>query len=119
MIREKIKWTGPLSLPDDLEVNKLYFSLWRQKRIVVIKKENELVAFVDSCPHQGASFSGGHCVNGNIVCPFHKYSFRLNDGSGLNTPGQNLELLKVEQRETAIYVGTRYTSLSLFGIDLW
>ncbi len=77
------------------------------------------MAFEDRCPHQGASFKSGECQQDVVVCPIHRHAFRLNDGRGLNSPGQNLELLEVEQRANGVFVGTEYTTIALFGKALW
>jgi len=118
-LKDKINWWGPLALPDQLQHGKLYHTQWRKKRIVVVLNDEKLHAFEDRCPHQGVSFKGGECNGDAVICPFHKYAFRLNDGMGLSSPGQNLEMLEVEKQEDGIYVGTVYTTFSLFGIDLW
>ncbi|MFG0328892.1 MAG: Rieske (2Fe-2S) protein [Phycisphaerales bacterium] len=34
----------------------------------------------DTCPHAGASLSGGRVYDGCLVCPWHAWEFRLSDG---------------------------------------
>lgn len=38
-------------------------------------------AIDDMCPHMGASLSDGHVEDGVVTCPWHAWSFRLEDGT--------------------------------------
>lgn len=118
-LTEKIRWWGPLKLPSELVNSKLYHSHWKSKPLVVIQGDDRIYAFENRCPHQGAKFNGGACKDSVVICPVHRYAFRLDDGLGLNSPGQNLEMLVAERRIDGIYVGVEYTTISLFGLDLW
>lgn len=119
MIKERIKWSGPLSLPASLSQNTLYHTNWAGKRLVVIRTNGGVKAFENKCPHQGFGFQGGTCVEGMVICPIHRFRFRLEDGRGLDSPGQNLELLTTDERPDGIYIGREYLTVRLFGYDLW
>ena len=61
---------------------------------VVAEFSGEWRLFVDNCPHRGLPISGGLLRDGCLVCPFHHWRFRLEDG--LHTMGSGIQL---EQRE--------------------
>jgi len=46
----------------------------------------EYFAISDFCPHQGASLSGGYVEDGMVMCPWHAWKFRLNDGAWADAP---------------------------------
>lgn len=50
------------------------------KKITLFRDENNLIKSVSSrCPHRGMNLSFGQVQNGNLVCPYHGWSF---DGKG-------------------------------------
>jgi len=54
--------------------------------IGLFKSNNEHFAISDFCPHQGASLSGGYVEDGLVMCPWHAWKFRLNDGAWADSP---------------------------------
>lgn len=38
------------------------------------------VVLANSCPHAGGNLSAGEVVDGAVICPWHHWSFRLDDG---------------------------------------
>jgi nitrite reductase (NADH) small subunit/3-phenylpropionate/trans-cinnamate dioxygenase ferredoxin subunit len=58
-----------------------------QKLIAIFKLGGELFAIDDTCPHMGASLSGGHVADdGTVTCPWHAWRFRLADGAWADNP---------------------------------
>ncbi len=54
---------------------------------ILLVREGDLVhAFGAECPHAGAPLAEGAVCDGRIVCPWHKASFRLRDGTLLEPP---------------------------------
>ena len=43
-------------------------------------------AIDDTCPHMGASLSGGYVESGIVTCPWHAWRFRLSDGAWADAP---------------------------------
>lgn len=43
-------------------------------------------AIDDTCPHMGASLSGGYVEQGIVTCPWHGWRFRLGDGAWADNP---------------------------------
>lgn len=48
--------------------------------IGVFNENGQYFAINDFCPHMGASLSEGHVEDGAVMCPWHAWRFRLNDG---------------------------------------
>jgi nitrite reductase/ring-hydroxylating ferredoxin subunit len=55
-------------------------------RFAVFKDGQEYRVVDDSCPHQGASLGEGSVLNGNVICPWHSWSFDLKTGECPNAP---------------------------------
>jgi nitrite reductase (NADH) small subunit/3-phenylpropionate/trans-cinnamate dioxygenase ferredoxin subunit len=51
------------------------------KLIAVFLDKGQYFAIDDTCPHMGASLSGGYVENGVVTCPWHAWRFRLADGA--------------------------------------
>jgi len=51
------------------------------KLIAVFLHDGQYYAIDDTCPHMGASLSGGFVENGIVTCPWHAWRFRLADGA--------------------------------------
>jgi nitrite reductase (NADH) small subunit len=57
-----------------------------KKDIAVFNADGKLFAIDDTCPHMGASLSGGHVEDGCVTCPWHYWRFRLSDGAWADSP---------------------------------
>jgi len=56
------------------------------KLVAVFCDRGEFFAIDDTCPHMGASLSGGYVENGVVTCPWHAWRFRLSDGAWADNP---------------------------------
>jgi nitrite reductase (NADH) small subunit/3-phenylpropionate/trans-cinnamate dioxygenase ferredoxin subunit len=56
------------------------------KFIAVFRQNGAFFAIDDTCPHMGASLSGGYVENGIVTCPWHAWRFRLTDGAWADNP---------------------------------
>jgi 3-phenylpropionate/trans-cinnamate dioxygenase ferredoxin subunit len=76
------------------------------RRFCMARYEGRWHAFAWKCPHAGGLFSEGHIDGaGNVVCPVHRYRFRLSNGWNSSGEGFKLRTYAVESREDGIYVG--------------
>lgn len=50
------------------------------ERIAIFRSGNLVSAVTNLCAHQNGPLGEGHVVNGCIVCPWHGYEYRLEDG---------------------------------------
>lgn len=56
------------------------------KLIAVFRDRGQFFAIDDTCPHMGASLSGGYVEDGTVTCPWHAWRFRLTDGAWADAP---------------------------------
>jgi nitrite reductase (NADH) small subunit/3-phenylpropionate/trans-cinnamate dioxygenase ferredoxin subunit len=56
------------------------------KLISVFLELGQYFAIDDTCPHMGASLSGGYLEKGIVTCPWHAWRFRLCDGAWADNP---------------------------------
>ena len=50
----------------------------------VFRDGDRYFAINDFCPHMGASLSDGHVEDGAVMCPWHAWRFRLEDGAWMD-----------------------------------
>ncbi len=74
------------------------------KKIVLIRHRGNLFVLSNVCPHQGAPLSDGVTDNGHIVCKYHGWRFRLQDGSFSGNPNLKIATYAVSEREDCVYV---------------
>ena len=56
------------------------------KLIALFLVDGQYFAIDDTCPHMGASLSGGYVENGIVTCPWHAWRYRLADGAWADNP---------------------------------
>jgi nitrite reductase (NADH) small subunit/3-phenylpropionate/trans-cinnamate dioxygenase ferredoxin subunit len=56
------------------------------KLVAVFLAGGRYLAIDDTCPHMGASLSGGYVEDGIVTCPWHAWRFRLADGAWSDNP---------------------------------
>ena len=56
------------------------------KLVAVFFAGGRYLAIDDTCPHMGASLSGGYVEDGIVTCPWHAWRFRLQDGAWADNP---------------------------------
>lgn len=49
-------------------------------RVAVLRDGDEVAVVADRCPHAGGSLGSGWIEDGEVVCPLHRWRFRLDDG---------------------------------------
>ena len=50
----------------------------------VFLENGRYFAINDFCPHMGASLADGHVEDGAVMCPWHAWRFRLDDGAWMD-----------------------------------
>lgn len=84
------------------------------KSICVALHKEELWACTHKCPHAGGLLADGYLDTlGNIVCPLHRYKFRLQSGRNVSGEGYFLKTFPIEIRNEGIFVG--FAENNLFG----
>src|SRR5215207_10185134 len=77
------------------------------KLVALFRHNGQFQAIDDTCPHMGASLSGGYVENGVVTCPWHAWRFRLNDGAWADNPRLKIGCyaVRVEGDEVQIDLG--------------
>lgn len=50
--------------------------------LAVFRNNDAFFALASHCPHQGGPIAEGEIVNGYVECPWHKFQFSVEEGSG-------------------------------------
>lgn len=74
------------------------------KKIVLIRYQGQVLAFRDSCPHQGAPLSHGLIKDGRLICIYHGWKFNLSDGSFTGNPQLKLKRFDVREEDGDVFV---------------
>ena len=74
------------------------------KKIVVLRHKNTLYALRNVCPHQGAPLSDGAVHNGQIICLYHGWRFRLADGAFSGNPNLKIPTYPVFEKDGSVYL---------------
>jgi 3-phenylpropionate/trans-cinnamate dioxygenase ferredoxin subunit len=86
-----------------------------QKEICLARNDKEFFAFENKCPHQQLPVVGGFIENNHWICPFHRYSFSLNNGQNKNKSCGALQMFRVEIENNKLFVCVKTKSfLGLF-----
>jgi len=72
--------------------------------LALVRAGEEIVALSDRCPHAGGSLGQGWVEEGEIVCPLHRWRFRLSDGRCSTMPGENVHRFQAEIRGGIVWV---------------
>lgn len=81
-------------------------------KILWVKKEGSFHAFKNKCPHQNKPMDHCWIDEGDLVCPFHRFHFAIEDGRGMATSMYKYEV-KVEDGK--VWLGKEVLGLS-FGL---
>ncbi|MBX7182425.1 MAG: Rieske 2Fe-2S domain-containing protein [Bacteroidia bacterium] len=88
-----------------LPEGKVYPVTSQGKKICLVRYKDSIHAYPDKCPHESYPLSKGYCTKeGELVCPWHKYSFDLQSGQRTNGRGYFIKPLQVLETDTGIYV---------------
>jgi nitrite reductase/ring-hydroxylating ferredoxin subunit len=72
--------------------------------LAVIRYGDEISVLSDRCPHAGGSLGQGWIEDTEIVCPLHRWRFRLRDGRCMTVRGENVYRFPAEIREGIVWV---------------
>jgi toluene monooxygenase system ferredoxin subunit len=69
---------------DDLWVGELRAIETSGPRVLLVRLDAGVFAYVDRCPHQGIALSEGHLHGAELTCDAHGWRFDLTTGRGIN-----------------------------------
>ena len=74
------------------------------KPVVLCEHAGAIHAFYGLCPHHGAPLGHGNLVDGRIVCPWHAWEFRVEDGAFDYNDQIRLRRYRVEVHDGTVLV---------------
>ena len=72
--------------------------------LVLVNLAGTVHALDGWCPHRNGPLSQGNFCDGNIICPWHAWEFRVSDGSFDFNPAIALSKYPVEVRGDEVFV---------------
>ena len=75
------------------------------KSLCIVSYNAKIFVVSAVCPHAGADLSGGWCKDGQLICPFHRYSYDITTGRGAAGQHDFIETYPVQIRDDGVYVG--------------
>ncbi len=120
MWKERVRWRTLVDarvkeLPDGGHLRVML----GDRPVRVVRLKGRLHAVLDQCPHQGRSFEGGWCDEGYLVCPWHRFHFDPATGANRTGGTANVPVFQAEEVPEGVRIGVPYTTLRVFGVDLW
>lgn len=89
MLRYKIKWIIAFHSTEELEerfaIKSTVVVPSRFGKILWVKHNDGYHAFKNKCPHQNKPMDQCWIHDGDLVCPFHRFHFAIEDGRGMAT----------------------------------
>ena len=75
------------------------------KLVCIVQHQEKLYACAGKCPHAGGRLSKGFTdEKGNIVCPVHRYKFRLSNGYNASGEGFYLKTYPIVENEDGVFI---------------
>lgn len=81
-----MSWTSLCDL-DELEEGRGKYVEIGGFQLAVFLDRGRVYVTDNTCPHAGRSLSGGAIDDGCVVCPWHSWAFRLENGQLRDAPG--------------------------------
>ena len=77
------------------------------RAIAIVRCGGKLYAFADACPHKGGYLSEGtlHAGRDELICPWHRFRFRLSDGASVTNPAMKARTYPVRVENGDILIG--------------
>jgi nitrite reductase (NADH) small subunit/3-phenylpropionate/trans-cinnamate dioxygenase ferredoxin subunit len=63
-------------------------------RLAVFLMGGNVYAIDNECPHAGGDLAGGFIEDGCVLCPWHHWAFRLENGQLRDSPGVTITTYK-------------------------
>ncbi len=73
-------------------------------RLAAFRVDADIVVLSDRCPHAGGSLGQGWIEEGEVVCPLHRWRFRLGDGRCTTMRGHGVHRFPAEFRGDDLWV---------------
>ncbi len=88
-----------------LQHNQMMLLHFGEKRIVLARGDQGLVAFEDRCPHKGGSLAGGSVTCNTVQCPWHGSQFRIDTGNVTAGPSrEGIPVYPVIEKDGKVFI---------------
>lgn len=74
------------------------------EQAVLYRKQDEILAIGNECPHEGGSLCDGWVEGEIAVCPLHGWEFDLRSGACMTVPGERVPRYQVSVEGDDVYV---------------
>ena len=76
------------------------------KKLLLVRKDGEIFALYNNCPHMNCPFTGGKLEGYTLLCPCHEWAFDIRTGEYVVAPRLKVETYKtkVEGGKISVYV---------------
>ena len=89
-----MSWTSLCDLDELQEGNGKYVEIGGFQ-LAVFLNQGQVYVTDNTCPHAGGSLAGGVVEEGCVVCPWHAWTFRLDNGQLRDAPGVAISVYKI------------------------
>jgi toluene monooxygenase system ferredoxin subunit len=89
---------------DDLWSGEMRGLLVRNRKVLLIRQDDNVYAYQDRCPHLGVRLSEGTLEGDLLTCSAHQWQFSVRKGQGVNPQGACLEKYPVLLSAGDIYI---------------
>jgi nitrite reductase/ring-hydroxylating ferredoxin subunit len=72
-------------------------------RLAFFRTADGVVALSGRCPHSGGSLGHGWVDDGEVVCPLHRWRFKLSDGRCTTIRGEGVHRFRCEVRDDVVW----------------
>ena len=87
-------WTSLCELGELIEGQGKYVEIGGFQLAVFLLPGGAVHVIDNTCPHAGGNLAGGFVEDGCAVCPWHYWSFRLDNGQMRDMPGVSIPVYK-------------------------
>jgi len=72
--------------------------------VVVYRRDDEILAIGNDCPHQGGSLCDGWVEGDIVVCPIHGWEFDMRSGACMTVPGESVPRYIATVEDGTVYL---------------
>jgi nitrite reductase/ring-hydroxylating ferredoxin subunit len=94
----------PVIRPDDIVEGAAKMLRVKGEEMAVFKRDGQVYAIQNICPHEGGQLSKGWLEGGEVVCPLHGYKFDLKTGACSTDPKLKAKIFKLVGRSDGLTV---------------
>ena len=88
----------------DVPPNTLALVSFGGEQVVLYRKQDEILAVGNECPHEGGSLCDGWVEGEIVVCPVHGWEVDLRSGACMTVPGERVPRYAVAVEDGSVYL---------------